>query len=567
MSLPLRIPTTAPLRDTYLLPSTAPSLLKSLSRLSRPSLITLVLTWLEDKNLSRSSLRLNNFPNASDDDGQGAYETANSVDELRDIYEEFAATKGGKREVIDRILEWDWRGGVSLWQLATLDLRVLEENLNGAMRWTALELVRVMANEKENGNAGSGSATNEEEESEEKLIRSKALSIPHINPSTFIQNLHSAVAPLVKAHYHIHRLDQTASTLSTPITILRIFITDSPYQAPQLPTSATTAATKSYTDGSRTLYIALPDSTPYIYISTTSSSASAAGAPKPSTDTRTLKRVVLEAIPKAFSRPHERYGVQVSHLSARSLGAMLAFRGAVGGGEGKTAAGAYSGFAEGAIEGNLLENEGARVKTTRKTEEEKRETEEKENEDPTQAVRAKRARLTDSKRPGGLQSADEEEKASKKRKIITAKRFGTSAQNPEDGKGLDRLEVKLLDHIHGAKIRNQETADQSSNPRRAPPSNALLQSEYIGTGNAEITSTSTLTSAANAEATETSQTATGLPLNVGLTFSGTHVFAGLRMLAERGVLDAESMPSWATGEEGVSVMSVKGGSVIGRGGA
>jgi central kinetochore subunit Mis15/CHL4 len=48
-----------------------------------------------------------------------------------------------------------------------------------------------------------------------------------------------------------------------------------------------------------------------------------------------------------------------------------------------------------------------------------------------------------------------------------------------------------------------------------------------------------------------------------LTFQGSHVFAGLRMLVEKGVLDGTRMPGWMTGEAGVSVGVVKHGRIEG----
>jgi central kinetochore subunit Mis15/CHL4 len=50
---------------------------------------------------------------------------------------------------------------------------------------------------------------------------------------------------------------------------------------------------------------------------------------------------------------------------------------------------------------------------------------------------------------------------------------------------------------------------------------------------------------------------------MSLTFSGTDVIAGLRQLAELGVIDPEQMPSWMTGEEGVSSAVIRRGKRIG----
>jgi central kinetochore subunit Mis15/CHL4 len=51
---------------------------------------------------------------------------------------------------------------------------------------------------------------------------------------------------------------------------------------------------------------------------------------------------------------------------------------------------------------------------------------------------------------------------------------------------------------------------------------------------------------------------------VSLTFSGSDVIGGIRKLAELGIVDPERMPSWMTGEEGVSVASVRQGQPLQR---
>jgi central kinetochore subunit Mis15/CHL4 len=49
------------------------------------------------------------------------------------------------------------------------------------------------------------------------------------------------------------------------------------------------------------------------------------------------------------------------------------------------------------------------------------------------------------------------------------------------------------------------------------------------------------------------------PITVTLTLTGTNVISGLRHLAELGVIDVLRMPSWMTGEEGVSSATIRGG--------
>ena len=49
---------------------------------------------------------------------------------------------------------------------------------------------------------------------------------------------------------------------------------------------------------------------------------------------------------------------------------------------------------------------------------------------------------------------------------------------------------------------------------------------------------------------------------VSLTFAGSDVVAGLRQLAELGVIDPNRMPSWMAGEEGVSSAVIRGGVIV-----
>ena len=53
------------------------------------------------------------------------------------------------------------------------------------------------------------------------------------------------------------------------------------------------------------------------------------------------------------------------------------------------------------------------------------------------------------------------------------------------------------------------------------------------------------------------------PVPMKLTFQGTHIFAGIRTLAELGLVDLKKMPSWMTGEDGMSSSIVRGGRVVG----
>ncbi|KAK2803984.1 hypothetical protein FQN50_006790 [Emmonsiellopsis sp. PD_5] len=512
----VRAPTSASLPDSLRIPSTTPSLLKALGKLSRPSLLSLVLQWLDDKSVTAYPPYLgpNSVKNYTqdEDDETNAYPPADSIEELRGIYEDLRARKGGKREVIDRILEGDWRHGITLRQLAMVDVRYIEDHPVG-YRWTALQLVPIKADTQSGGRDSNITP-----------------SLPRFHGSTFIRSLHREISPLVKAHYHISRSQKL------PLTFVRIFVVDSPYQQPR-------QSPYIYTDTTRIIYLAFPDSSPYIYSSVLSpSSSSSATTTKPTqattatTDTRTLRRLVKDAVPLALSRPQERYTLEPTSLTAKSLHTLLALRGA---GRTNCANGAFTIFADAVVEGCPLDprlpGEGlVRVDGVGDG---------KENV-PLLGQEGGGGKKRKKKLPF-LQATDSENaQVAKKRKLAVNSRFGTAGLGysvstntetqpqrkqqklPIPQPALDRLSIRLLDPI-------------------SPPTS---------TDNSPSPSPSD-----NEPSTNTTPT-------ISLTLSGSHVIAGLRRLAELGVVDAARMPGWMSGEEGVSEGVVKGGLVRGKGG-
>lgn len=113
---------------------------------------------------------------------------------------------------------------------------------------------------------------------------------------------------------------------------------------------------------------------------------------------------------------------------------------------------------------------------------------------------------------GGKRSrGSKDDAASKRRKQVAEARFGPSGKE-DDGKGLERLDVRMEDPF--------------------PPTSV------------------------QAEASEEPWTP-----DVHLSFQGSHVFAGVRQLVEQGIVDGEKMPGWMAGDAGVSVGVVKEGRV------
>ncbi|EAW10119.1 CENP-N/CHL4 family protein [Aspergillus clavatus NRRL 1] len=479
----IRAPTTASLPNNLRIPSATPSLIKSFGRLSRQALLDLVFQWLDDRNARSFPPYLErDEPENADDDELSPYPAAKTIEDVRTAYQDLQDRKGGKREVIDRILEGDWRHGITLRQLAMVDLRYMEDH-PASLRWTAFELTRI-------GVDGARSTISQPDTS---------ACIPRIHAATFLSNLQQQISPLVKAHYHLTR----SSTL--PLTFLRIFVTTSPYQSPRQPPDA-------LLDSARVMYVAFPDSCPFIY---TSIAAAAASGTKPpaaahaaATDPRSLQRIVRDAVPKALSRPHARYALAATSLAAKSLPALLALRGH---GRSNAANGAFSIFADAVLEGSPLDPR------------------------PSQTVSpAEHFRQDADADTGGGQENDVPTKgespathATKKRKLAVHARFGTTGTL--SSAPLDRLDVRLLDRVAGA-VDADADADADAGPN------------------------------ADAETDDSTQP------TLSLTFSGVDVVAGLRRLADLGVVNAERMPSWMTGEEAVSVAVVRRGKRVVRDG-
>lgn len=479
----VRAPTTASLPNSLRIPSTTPSIAKTLGKLSRQSLLELALLWLDDRYITSFPPYLQpEQENGGEDEEALPYPAAETVQEVRQVYEDLQERKGGKREVLERILEGDWRHGITLRQLAMADLRYMDDH-PARLRWTALELSRVDARKGPTAKPTADDCSGH---------------IPRTQAATFVKALQNEIAPLVKAHYHLSR----SSTL--PLTFLRIFLIDSPYQNPRQPPEV-------FADSSRIMYVAFPDSCPYVYTSITASPGSKSAAPTTSsiaTDSRSLQRLVREAIPKALSRPQERYTLKATSLAAKSLFTLLALRGHS---RSTAANGAFSIFADAAIEGSPLD---PRPANTVSPEEHMRggqkpgPTEDKENTNSAE----QRSTDTASKRKSGASDAAALSPTSKKRRLAVDTRFGTAGSSPAPAP-LDRLDVRLLD----------------------PP-------------------------ASSEEGDEDADTSTGSALpTASLTFAGSDVIGGIRKLAELGIIDPERMPAWMTGEEAVSMAVVRRG--------
>lgn len=456
---------------------------RTVNRISRSGLISLVLDWLDDANQALCPPLLDH-----DHDANDFHPPVASLSQLRQVYLDLGARKGPKREVVDRILEGDWRHGLSLYQLAMADMRYLQEHPT-SQKWVAYRILPLAT--------PSDSAIESDDASVDKV----SLDVPRIHPSSFLQNLQEQVLPDVKAHYHLDR------PVGHAVLIIRVFLIDSPYLTgtalggDSAPVSSGFQDFADQLDTSRTLYIAFPDASPFVYLSKSQAAGGgSAGTTAAGSDSKAFRNLVAEGIPKALSRPQRRYTLKPANASTKNLAALVATKGP---GRIGASGGGWSSYAnqkkqESPLDPVLLspspsEEEGP-VSTTLKTRQKR-----------------KASEMVDER---FIESANS----------VARARFGQSAK-PDDGKGMERLDVTMEDPFRGpAGLENGTEGSQANAGSSWTPS-------------------------------------------VKLTFRGPHVFAGVRQLLEHGIIDGERMPGWMTGEEGVTIGAVRGGRIRGHRGS
>ncbi|EAQ86948.1 hypothetical protein CHGG_08201 [Chaetomium globosum CBS 148.51] len=335
----ISVPTTARLPSALRVDPTNPTATKILGRLSRSSLISVALDWLDENNLplalpylreNRGEYEDEDEDEDEDHDTGDFHPPARSLEALRELYTSLQARKGSKREVLDRIIEGDWRHGLTLYQLAMADLQYLYDHPT-SQKWSAYRIAPLKPPRDPDG----------EEPSE---VDDKSLTIPRFHPSTFLRTLQSHVLPDVKAHYNF----DTHKTL--PLLILRIFILDSPYNTEHALKTTTTAF-----NASRTVYIAFPDASPHLFLSkptTTTTTTPSLNPPNPNPnpntplgETKSLHHLLLAGLPKALSNPlwGEFTGCYPPELDTRNLADLVARR---RGGRTKVPGGGWSVYAD-----------------------------------------------------------------------------------------------------------------------------------------------------------------------------------------------------------------------------
>ncbi|KZZ98592.1 chl4 [Moelleriella libera RCEF 2490] len=515
----LSIATKARLPSSLRVESSNTAVVKTISRLSREALILLALDWLDSASQPYTAPFL--APPAPDDgDGDNApddsadlYPPCRSIGELHDLYTDLREQKGSRRDVVSRILEGDWRHGLTLYQLAMIDFAYIDEHPT-SQKWTAYKIQPLRLPDIDAA------------EQADK-VDDTSLKAPRFHPSTFLQSLQEQVLPDVKAHYHFSRSSKF------PLLMLRIFAIESPYNTTLALTGSGAAAgahgdTTNF-DSSRTIYLAFPDGSPALFITR----AQATGPIKPG-ESKSLHSLIASGVPQALSRPRERYTLQPTSLGTRNLEALLDKRGP---GRSNAAGGGWSIYAN-----------------------------EKDRKSPLDSV-LPTPPLSDGtsanslnfvaagqKRPRLL---NQHERASKRAKTVARARFGDSGI-VSDGRGVEKLEIVMQDPypaIDGVFVQDSEDEDDRRNrrpDRRRSKIDAALRQALVGNGE---------------EDDEDGPDSTRWSPLVRINFQGSHVFAGIRQLVEAGIVDGERMPGWMTGEDGVTTGVVRHGLIRGHKGS
>lgn len=267
-------------------------------------------------------------------------------------------------------------------------------------------------------------------------------------------------------------------------------------------------------------------------------------------DMTSLKRIVLEGIPKALSRSQHRYSLQSTALTARSLLTILALRGNCGT---NAANGAYNVFAKGVVDNSPIDAE--KITFAQKILDACEDSGDSERDHSNAELSSGSLQPSDRRtvltvRSTNALMARTAQDELVDLKIAGIKRFGlpdSGEQKPElaeskDAKvpgGLDRLQVRFDEELF--------LQDDHKSPSKPPQlgNHDVDPFDQITKGDLPRQDTARMT----------------------LTFQGSDVFQGLRKLVESSAISLQKMPAWMTGEEAISGGTVKGGILVrGRGG-
>lgn len=496
------VPTTARLPSSLRVDATNPAVVKSLNRLSREALTSLALDWLDDESLPNAVpyIERRDEDDEADDD---LYPPCQSIDDLQQLYIDMQQQKGSKRDVVSRIVEGDWRIGLTLYQLAMADMAYFEQNPT-SQKWSAYSILPLKQPSQDAG------------EDQVLKVDKENLKVPRFHPSTFLQNLQTHVLPDVKAHYHFHR------PKDIPVLILRIFVVDSPYNTGSALSGRDAGGATNF-DSSRTVYIAFPDGSPSLYITKSQATGSAGSG-----ESKSLQSLIVDGVPKALSRPRERYTLKSGNLSSKNLDALLEKKGS---GRMNAAGGGWS----------IYTNESTKIS-------------------PLDTILpspplSRDSSFTSLKRGAPL---TERQQASKKARLAAKARFGDTGI-VTDGKGVEKVDIVIQDPFPTNVDLGE--ADESGNEDRAEDGRKNRRKSKI---DAVIREANVATEEDGRNDATTSQRWTP---TIKISFSGNHVWAGVRQLVEAGIIDGEKMPGWMTGEEGVTTGLVRHGRIRGHKGS
>jgi central kinetochore subunit Mis15/CHL4 len=484
-------------------------LFKTLSALSRKALLDLATQWCLPEHRQSCAPYVNE--DFEPDDDTCPWAAATSFDELIDLYrDELSARKGSKRELLDRILEGDWRHGISLQQLAMAETRSILDNA-GTRRWTAFEIYNKSAPKPSKASKAASSS------------RTSPKHHPKLNPASFVLSLHRQLSSITKAHYYI------SHPKSLPLTVIRISLFDTPYKSPNF------AKTPSLLDASKSIILAFPTGAPsFVYIARPSVSSSFSRELL-DPESSSLLAFVTKSIGPALSRVGQHFALRPTALTARSLDTLLAIRGP---GRGNASGGGWSIFADekrGTETGDALNLYAAtnpmksvdRIVAEAATKASETGVSDASNDGPDKenmnASRKQPSSLSSTKRPfQHAEPAAHLPPAKRTRlKREAAGRFGVSALPETDGNAaISRFDVNIKDAFP-------------------------MLPAFKGIGATAI------------GVDEQHQLA-----GVRMGFQGRDVFAGIRQLTELGVVDAKRLPAWMTGEGNVSVGVVKDGRLM-----
>ncbi|ROW17206.1 hypothetical protein VPNG_01160 [Cytospora leucostoma] len=524
----ISIPTTARLSPTLRLDPSNTIVIKILNRLTRSSLLSLALDWLDDNNAPICAPYLRE-PEDEDEDAADLYPPVHSLAGLRELYADMQTRKGSKREALDRILEGDWRHGLTLYQLSMADLQYLYDH-PASQKWSAYRVVPLRT-----------PTTQQAAEADDPLKTDlESLVVPRFHPSTFLQNLQAQVLPDVKAHYNFDRPKDMS------LLLLRIFILDSPYNTNLATSALGRDKTAASSDASRTIYIAFPDGSPHVYISKSQTVGAATTG-----ETKSLRALLVKSIPKALSRPRQRFALKSTSLTTRNLQELLHRRGS---GRTNTAGGGWGIYADDKKKESPLDTV---LPTPPLSEVDDSIHGQKKSENG--ALYKKRAASPDTER---------DERRAKRARLVAQARFGDSAR-VDDGRGVERVDIVIDDLFPRNVDPAGDNVEAEQNVEDDPP-------RETSRGGANRQRTRDMESNRAREQGDANETMIHDPdedeerswrPSVKLTFHGSHVFAGIRQLVEAGIIDGEKMPGWLTGEEGITIGAVRNGRIRGNKGS